>query len=69
LNLATKFTPTSFEESTSHDEWKEFMQEYDALIKNRTWKLVDPPFGTNQLDASGSSRTSTNKMAHLISTK
>ena len=20
--------------------------EYDALVKNMTWKLVDPPFGT-----------------------
>ena len=23
LNLSTNFEPTSFEESTSHDEWKE----------------------------------------------
>jgi hypothetical protein len=43
LNLSTNFEPTSFEEATSHDEWKEAMQkEYDALIKNGTWKLVDP---------------------------
>jgi hypothetical protein len=35
LNLSNKFEPTSFEEDTSHDEWKEFMQkEYDSLIKN-----------------------------------
>jgi hypothetical protein len=25
------------------------MQEYDALIKNGTWKLVDPPFGTKPI--------------------
>eukprot|EP00253_Pinus_taeda_P010523 PITA_10523 len=24
-------------------------KEYDALIKNDTWKLVDPPFGTKQI--------------------
>jgi hypothetical protein len=50
LNLSTNFEPTSFEEATSHDEWKESMQkEYDALIKNGTWKLVDPPFRTKPI--------------------
>ena len=50
LNLSTDFEPTSFKEATSHDEWKEAMQkEYDALIKNGTWKLVDPPFGTKPI--------------------
>jgi hypothetical protein len=50
LNLSTNFKPTSFEEVVSHDEWKESMQkEYDALIKNGTWKLVDPPFGTKPI--------------------
>eukprot|EP00253_Pinus_taeda_P002712 PITA_02712 len=45
LNLST-----SFKEDASHDEWKEAMQkEYDALIKNDTWKLVDPPFGTKPI--------------------
>ena len=43
LNLSTDFEPTSFKEATSHNEWKEAMQkEYDALIKNDTWKLVEP---------------------------
>eukprot|EP00253_Pinus_taeda_P030787 PITA_30787 len=38
------FKPTSFKEAASHDEWKEEMKkEYGALIKNDTWKLVDPP--------------------------
>jgi hypothetical protein len=47
LNLSTNLEPTSFKEAASHDEWKEAMQkEYDALIKNVTWKLVDPPYGT-----------------------
>jgi len=50
LNLSTNFEPTSFKEATSHDEWKEAMQkEYDSLIKNGTWKLVDPPFGTKPI--------------------
>jgi hypothetical protein len=47
LNLSTNLELTSFKEVASHDEWKEPMKkEYDALIKNGTWKLVDPPFGT-----------------------
>lgn len=47
LNLSTYFEPTSFKEAASHDEWKEAMQkEYDSLIKNGTWKLVDPRLGT-----------------------
>eukprot|EP00253_Pinus_taeda_P017226 PITA_17226 len=50
LNLSKDFEPTSFKEAASHDEWKEAMQkEYDALIKNGTWKLVDPPFGTKPI--------------------
>jgi len=50
LNLSTYFEPTSFKEAASHDEWKEAMQkEYDALIKNDTWKLVDPPLGTKPI--------------------
>ena len=50
LNLSTNLELNSFEEATSHDEWKESMQKkYDALIKNGTWKLVDPPFGTKPI--------------------
>ena len=50
LNLSTDFEPTSFKEVASHDEWKEAMQkEYGALIKNGTWKLVDPPLGTKPI--------------------
>jgi len=46
LKLSTDFEPTSFKEVASHDERKEVMQkEYDALIKNGTLKLVDPPLG------------------------
>ena len=46
LNLSTDFKPNSFKEVTSHEKWKEVMQkEYDSLIKNGTWKLVDPLLG------------------------
>jgi hypothetical protein len=50
LNLSNKLELNSFQEATSHNEWKEAMyKEYDALIKNGTWKLVDPPFGTKPI--------------------
>jgi hypothetical protein len=50
FNLSSNHEPTSFQEDTSHDEWKESMhKEYDALIKNGTWNLVDPPFGTKPI--------------------
>eukprot|EP00253_Pinus_taeda_P016505 PITA_16505 len=41
LNLSTDFEPTSFKEA--------MQKEYDALIKNGTWKLVDPPLGTKPI--------------------
>jgi hypothetical protein len=45
LNLSTNLESYSFKEVVSHREWKEIMQkEYDALIKNGTWNLVDPPY-------------------------
>eukprot|EP00253_Pinus_taeda_P029725 PITA_29725 len=50
LMASLRFEPTSFKEAAYHDEWKEAMQkEYDALIKNDTWKLVDPPLGTKPI--------------------
>jgi hypothetical protein len=50
LNLSTNLEPTSFKEVASHDKWKEAMQkEYDAIIKNGTWKLVDPQYGTKAI--------------------
>jgi hypothetical protein len=50
LDLCTNIEPTSFEEFVSHDEWKEAIQkECDAIIKNGTWKLVDPLFGTKPI--------------------
>ena len=50
FNLSANFEPTSFEEDSTRVEWKEAMQnEYDALMKNGTWKLVDPPIGTKPI--------------------
>jgi hypothetical protein len=50
LSLSTNLEPSSFEEVTSHDEWKESMQkEYYARIKNGKWNLVDLPFGTKPI--------------------
>lgn len=38
--------PSSLQEATTSDAWRSTMQrEYDALIKNRIWRLVDPPIG------------------------
>jgi hypothetical protein len=46
LNFSAVNEPTTFEEATSCNEWKATMQkEYAALIKNGTWRLVDPPIG------------------------
>jgi hypothetical protein len=50
LSLSIDLEPTSFEEATSRDEWKEAMhKEYNALIKNGTWKMVGPPFRTKPI--------------------
>ena len=51
LNLSTDFVPAYFKKVASRDKWKEVVQkEYDALIKNGTLKLVDPPLGTKPID-------------------
>ena len=36
--------PATFNEAIEYDEWKMAMQsEYDAVMKNQTWKIVDCP--------------------------
>jgi hypothetical protein len=36
--------PTSFAEATKHKEWQEAMiKEYDSVLANGTWNLVDCP--------------------------
>jgi len=43
FNHCTISEPSCFDEAANCDEWKDAMQkEYDALIKNGTWRLVDP---------------------------
>jgi hypothetical protein len=68
LNLSTNIEPNSFEEDASHDEWKEAMQkEYGFLIKNGTWKLVDPQFETKPIGCRWVYKESTNQLAHFTS--
>ena len=46
FNFSVDCEPTCFEEAASYEQWKDAMQkEFDALIKNGTWRLVDPPAG------------------------
>ena len=36
--------PSTFTNAIEHDEWRKAMQcEYDAVVKNQTWKIVDCP--------------------------
>jgi len=50
LNVFSNFEPNSFVEEDACDEWKEAMKsEYDVVIKNGTWKLVDPPIRTKPI--------------------
>ncbi|GJR45677.1 putative RNA-directed DNA polymerase [Tanacetum coccineum] len=50
--LPTTITePTSFTAANNSPKWRQAMkEEYDALIKNRTWSLVPRPFNTNVVD-------------------
>jgi len=50
FNDCTISEPNCFEEVVNCDEWKDAIQkEYDALIKNGTWRLVDPPTGVKPI--------------------
>lgn len=43
--------PTNVEEALASPEWKESMQaEYDSIIKNQTWELVDRPHNRKVID-------------------
>lgn len=40
--------PRSYEEASGKKEWEQAMkEEYDALVKNKTWELVPLPKGKN----------------------
>ena len=46
FNFFVDCEPTFFKEAAGYEQWKYAMQkEYDALIKNGTWRLVDPLAG------------------------
>ncbi len=46
LKFSTINEPTTFEDTTSCNEWKDAMKKvYDSLIKNDTWRLVEPLIG------------------------
>ena len=45
-NMCDKEEPISFDEALSSKNWMVAMQvEYDAIIKNGTWYLIDLPHG------------------------
>ena len=52
--LAISEEPRSYEQATEsddHKQWEQAMdEEYDSLIKNRTWNLVNPPRGQKVID-------------------
>jgi histone deacetylase 1/2 len=44
--------PGDFRAALSDHRWREAMEvEYDALIRNNTWRLVQPRFGINIIDS------------------
>ena len=47
LNFYIVDEPSTFQQGTTSDAWRSVVQrEYDALIKNGIWRLVDPQIGT-----------------------
>jgi hypothetical protein len=50
LNFSIFDEPSSCQEATTSDAWRSAMQrEYDVLINNGTWMLVDPPIGAKPI--------------------
>ncbi|WVZ83847.1 hypothetical protein U9M48_030944 [Paspalum notatum var. saurae] len=50
-NFSHTGEPNSLEDALNDPKWKNAMQqEYDALIRNKTWHLVPQPKGTNLID-------------------
>lgn len=46
----TAFKPTTFEDAMPKPEWKAVMRdETNAIERNKTWKLVDLPIGTEAI--------------------
>jgi hypothetical protein len=50
LNFPIVDEPSSCQEATTSDAWTSAMQrEYDVIIKNGTWMLVDPLIGAKPI--------------------
>jgi hypothetical protein len=47
LNLVIDSEPSTFEEASKHQVWKDAMiEEYDSILKNDVWALVPRPCGS-----------------------
>ena len=45
-NILNFVEPLNYKESSEYDEWREAMEEeYESIIKNKTWDLVELPKG------------------------
>jgi hypothetical protein len=43
-NISNVIEPMSFNEDNEHEEWREEMEEeYDSIMKNKTWELTELP--------------------------
>ena len=43
-NISNVIQPTSFNEANEYKEWrKEMEEEYDSIMKNKTWELTEFP--------------------------
>lgn len=48
LTVAKDVEPSTVKDALASPHWKQAMEEeYDALLKNETWKLVSAPVGRN----------------------
>lgn len=67
LNLTDPQTADEALSSSHADQWKKAMQEeYDSLIQNKTWSLVDAPSGKRVLPCKWVYKTKTNDKGEII---
>ena len=51
FSLFTDADPISFEDTSKEKKWRNAMnQEIDAILKNKTWELVELPRGKKAID-------------------
>ena len=49
--IVHSYDPISFNEANHKQEWRDAMQvEYDALMKDNTWKLIELPQNKEPID-------------------